>query len=158
MGHVDVEVDGAGQEVLQILSEVVSGDEGDLGLAQDLGHVLGHQDHQGISCIFFLQLGHQVPSYRQVLARFGDDLDNIDVRTFDGDKIGCFYILPVDQDILLVSIHFDLFDEVFVGYSVAGFFAFLDNFFNNFGLVVLVVVSEQEGEALRFSFMFYRQV
>ena len=83
-----------------------------------------------------------------MLAGFGYHLNNIDVRTFDGDKIGCFYVLPIDQNILLVSIHFDLFEEVLVGYSVAGFFAFLDNFFNYFSLVVLVIVFQQQGEAL----------
>ena len=50
--------------MLKVLPEMVSGDEGYLGLAQDLGHVLGHEDHEGIGCIFFLQLGNQVPSYR----------------------------------------------------------------------------------------------
>ena len=63
MGHVDVEIDGAGQEMLEVLAEVVFGDEGYLGLAQNLGHVFGHQDHEGIGCIFFLELGHQVSSY-----------------------------------------------------------------------------------------------
>ena len=147
MGHVDVEIDGAGQEMLEVLAEVVFGDEGYLGLAQNLGHVFGHQDHEGIGCIFFLELGHQVSSYSQVLAGFRDYLNNIDIRTFDGDKIGCFYVLPVNQNILLVSIHFDFFEKVLVGYSVAGFFAFLDHFFNNFSLVILVVVFQQKGEA-----------
>jgi len=52
--NIDLEVNCGGQKLLEVMPEVVLGQQGYLCLPQPLRHIFDHEDHEGVGRVFFL--------------------------------------------------------------------------------------------------------